>query len=636
MVNPALVAAAASLSPRRILVTGGTGFVGSHLARALAAGGHDVVACGRNPYRVPFPPEGPRFARVELTDPTRLREMIADSDLVYHCAALAAPWGAQSDFERANMDGTRHVVDACLESQIPRLVHVSSTALQFDFQDQLNVREEEPLANPFACHYAWSKAEAEAIVRNGHQQGLNAVIVRARALFGEGDNSLLPRFLRAADQGRLRVIGSRDTRIDLTHIDNLVLALIQAAERGQPGRTYTVTNDDPVKLWPFLEEILRQTGRTVALKSIPRSWALRAAGLLEFWHRIRQLPGEPALTKYTVGLLSTTKTFDISAAKRDLGYCPIVSMDQGARQVVLASQRKDDSHASTSVRLKLMTTGYTTAHASLAESQTQLSGTIRFHATIGLIDHPVHGLTLFDTGYSPRFFEATQPWSYRLYRYTTPVFTDPRLSAAEMLRREGIDPLDVRRIILSHFHADHTCGLIDFPHADIIALQRCWDDVRRRRGLSALRRAYLPSLIPKSVERRLCLIEHFHDPGFGPFARSHDLFADGSVRLLELSGHAIGQMGVLLQRGPDDRAFLVADSAWTTRTIRENLPLTWPFRLLAASPKEARETVQTLHEFSRQYPDIELIPSHCPEVAKRYQLDAMLESVVGLNGRQPQ
>lgn len=635
MVNPDLIAAARAFPRRRILVTGGSGFVGSHVARALAAGGHDVVACGRNPYRVPLGPDGPHFERADLADPVRLTELCRGCDLVYHTAALATPWGRREEFLRVNIQGTRNVIAACQQAGVSRLVHVSSTAIQFDYQDQVGVREEAPHANPFACHYAWSKAEAESVVLQATQQGFDAVIIRARALFGEGDNSLLPRLLQAADRGRLRVIGSRDTKIDLTHIDNLVLTLIQAGVRARAGQIYTVTNDDPVSLWPFIEDLLRKTGRPSNLRGISRVWALRAAGWIETWHQWRGWRGEPALTRYTAGLLSTTKTFDISKAKADLDYRPIVSMAEGTRQVIEAGTRRDESPSQVSVKVHLLTTGYTTASAHHAESGASRKSILRFHALIALIEHPVHGMTLFDTGYSPRFFEATQRWPFRVYRWATPVVTDHRLSAVEQLRARGFEPRDVQRIVLSHFHADHTCGLKDFPHADLIATQSSWDAVAGQTGFAALRRAFLPELMPTDIQQRLYLIDQFHHAGFGPFDRSHDLFGDGSVRMFDLSGHARGQIGLLIQRGPQDRVFLTADAAWTTRTIRENLPPTLPFRLLADSKRDVHATLGRLHELSVRFPDIELIPSHCPEVARRYGFDEAIEQIARNEGGDP-
>jgi glyoxylase-like metal-dependent hydrolase (beta-lactamase superfamily II) len=263
------------------------------------------------------------------------------------------------------------------------------------------------------------------------------------------------------------------------------------------------------------------------------------------------------------------------------------------------------------------------------ESDAPRSARRRYHALFAVIDHPQHGVSLFDTGYAPRFFDATRHWPYRAYRAVTPVVTHEKLAAVEVLKSHGVEPGDVRRIILSHFHADHVGGLKDFPHADVIAGSRCWDAVRRRTGIAALRRAFLPALLPPGLADRLCLLDRFHDPGFGPFDRGHDLFADGSVRLVELPGHAAGQLGMLVQRGPDDRVLLAADAVWTSRTVRENLPPTWPVRFLADSLHDSLATQQRLHELHRQFPDIEIIPTHCPEVAARYGFDAIVDDIAG-------
>jgi nucleoside-diphosphate-sugar epimerase len=117
-------------------------------------------------------------------------------------------------------------------------------------------------------------------------------------------------------------IGDGKTQLDLTYIDNLVLALILAADSGNAGQTYTITNDEPVRIWRFLEDVLGQLGRSRTLPKISRTVALQAAGLCERWHRWKGKCGEPAATKYTVGLLSTIKTFDIFAGHGQVDFSP--------------------------------------------------------------------------------------------------------------------------------------------------------------------------------------------------------------------------------------------------------------------------------------------------------------------------
>lgn len=638
MVNPELIDAARKLPRLRILVTGGSGFVGSHTARAFAAGGHEVTASARNPFAVSFHADNVQFLRGDLCDPQVAMEACRDRDLVIHAAALASPWASRESLQQANVRATEHVVRACQTQNVKRFVHVSSTAIHFDYRDAFLLTEDAPLAHPFACEYARTKAEAEVVVRQAAEAGLNAIILRARAVFGPGDNTLLPRLLQAADTGRLRRIGTDETKTDLTYIDNFVLALIRAAATSSTG-TFTITNDEPVKLWPFLGRFLKAAGRPPVQRSVPRKLALAMIGFNETLHRVGMKSGEPELTRYSAGLLCTSKTFDISAARRELGYSPIVPVQEALDRTVRALTRKDDSHATATVSVRFFTTGYTTARAHHAEFGADRRQVVRFHALIALIEHPVHGRTLFDTGYSPRFFEATSNWPCSLYRRATPVVTSPALAADISLASAGIDPASIRRIVLSHLHADHTCGLLDFPHADIVVTERCWQQAAGLTGWQAVRQAVLPDLLPKGAhpsrplpsetpEHQLCLIRQFHGPGLGPFESSHDLFGDGSVRLLDLSGHAAGQCGVLLQTGASDRMLLVADSAWTSKTLREGLPLTLPFRLLAHSVREAKQTCVRLHELHQQYPDIDIIPTHCPEIAERFDFDSVVDRAV--------
>jgi nucleoside-diphosphate-sugar epimerase/glyoxylase-like metal-dependent hydrolase (beta-lactamase superfamily II) len=618
--------------PLRILVTGGTGFVGSSLATLLMAAGHKVTVCGRNRYRYPAFSLSDSFVEADLTDRQTILNLCRDQDIVYHAGARSSPWGTRSEFAAANVQGTQNIVDGCLQSAVPRLVHVSSTAIFFDFQDKLKITDASPLPEHFCCDYAGSKAQAERIVQAAVARGLNAVTIRARAVFGPGDNSLLPRLIAAARESRLRQIGDGQNVIDMTYIDNLIAALILAARRGTAGSVCTITNDEPVVLWQLLHDVLNQLGVRTPLKKVSKSVAMAAASCMEWQHRFFQRPGEPVMTRYAVGLFSRTQTFDQSAARSTLNYSPLVSMTDAVRETLESIMRKEETATATTVKLRMFSTGYTSHRAWLAEKGASRTEFIRFHAMIGIIDHPAAGLTLFDTGYAPRFFEATKRWPYKLYRWTTPVETSAELSAVNVLQRHGIEPASVKRIILSHFHADHVCGLKDFPNAEVLASASAWQAIQGKRGLAAVKRAILPDLFPHDLEKRLKLIEHFHGPGFGPFTSSHDVFGDGSVRMLDLSGHAAGQIGLLLQR-EEGRSLLAADAVWTSRTFREDLPLTPGFRWLAASAVEANVSKKKLHEVFVQFPNVEIIPTHCPEIAARYgfdvEVDRLLNSASG-------
>jgi glyoxylase-like metal-dependent hydrolase (beta-lactamase superfamily II) len=238
------------------------------------------------------------------------------------------------------------------------------------------------------------------------------------------------------------------------------------------------------------------------------------------------------------------------------------------------------------------------------------------HALITLIKHADYGWILWDTGYAPRMFDATRAMPYRLYRYATPLRIRPDLAAIHQLERFGIGPGDIRRVIISHFHADHIAGLRDFPHAELVASRTAYEGIAGRRGVGALRQAFIPALLPDDIAARLTLLPVFTGeplPGVGP---TYDLFGDGTIRLVALPGHARGQIGALLEteQGP---VLLAADGCWHSRAYRERRlpnPIT---KLLVDDWQAVRKTIDGLHAFARARPDVLIIPTHCPEVYER-------------------
>ncbi len=617
MVNQDIVTRVKSVlgsGTRRILVTGATGFVGHRLAATLTRAGHDVVATGRNRY---LAPQETKFEPADIRDPEAIARLCRNCDIVIHSASNTSPWGAYRILAATNVKGTQNVIAGCLQHSVHRLVHVSSTSVQFDFRDAFDIVEDDGPPRKFACNYAKTKHVAEQVVRDACANGLNAFIIRARAVFGPGDQSLLPRLLEVYDQGRLKQIGDGKNVTDLTYVDNLVYAIVLAMEKGNAGATCTVTGGQSVPLWQLVRRILKSTNRNKPLGVVPYRVALGIASCSETAHQLLRLKKAPSLTRYAVGLLAKSQTFDTGAARQELDYEPIVSMDEGISRTIKSLTAKVESHSNVQVKIRLFTTGYTPISLHVAEYGGARK-IVPFHAMFALIDHPEFGLTLFDTGYAPRFHDETSRWPYRAYSKITPVVTADQHSCVNVLRRASIDPNDVQRIVLSHFHADHVCGLKDFPNADVISTASAWRSVSGARGLSALRKAFLPGLMPSDLQDRLYLLPTFSDPGIGPFQHCHDLFSDGSVRLISLPGHAKGQIGALLQSGTATRTFLVADSVWTRRTVTDNLPLTFAFRMLADNAKDAKTTLGNLYKFHQQFPDVDLAPTHCQAVADEY------------------
>lgn len=237
--------------------------------------------------------------------------------------------------------------------------------------------------------------------------------------------------------------------------------------------------------------------------------------------------------------------------------------------------------------------------------------TIECHALVTLIQHPEHGWGLWDTGYAPRMLEETTDWPFSVYRRTTPLRLRPELAVAAQLPRWGLAPADIRWIILSHLHADHVAGLLDFPDARIILTRAAYEDERGRHGWRAVARGYIPNLLPANLAQRATLIDQFTDPPLPDLGPTYDVFNDGSLRLVSLPGHARGQVGMLAQTS-QRRILFAADGAWMTRAIHE-LRLPHPLTYVFIDDRRAlRQTLQGLHAFAQQHPEITLVPTHCP------------------------
>ncbi|HXR65804.1 MAG TPA: NAD-dependent epimerase/dehydratase family protein [Ktedonobacteraceae bacterium] len=312
-----------------ILVTGGTGFLGRHLAAALLERSAKVFLLGRN-----FAPVEDLLAKgavpveADLRDGAAVREACKGMEVVYHAGALSAPWGKRADFFATNVGGTEALLAGCQKYAVRRLVSVSSPSVVFDGGDQFQASEQVAYPRRFTSVYALTKKLGEDRVRAASATGLETVILRPKAIFGPGDQTLLPRLISAARQQRLPQIGDGRNLVDLTYVGNVVHALFLAAESSNAvGKTYTITNGEHAPLWEVIRDVLQRLGLRNQLRAIPLALALSAASLMEARSALTGI--EPLLTRYSVLILARTQTYDISAAQRELGYTPQISLADG-------------------------------------------------------------------------------------------------------------------------------------------------------------------------------------------------------------------------------------------------------------------------------------------------------------------
>jgi len=317
----------------KALVTGGGGFLGQAVVRLLVARGDEVRSFSRGSH-----PElallGVEERRGDLADAAAVARAAAGCDIVFHVAAKAGIWGPFAEFYAANVSGTANVVAACRAHGIRSLVYTSSPSVVFAGCDMEGVDESVPYPDRFEAHYPRTKALAEQLVLKASDAELGTVALRPHLIWGPGDNHLVPRIIARGRAGELRRIGSKPCLVDSVYIDNAAEAHLLAADRLEPGaqiagKAYFITNGEPLPLWELVNRILAAAAVPPVSRSIPSAVAHAAGCLLEKVYAALALSGEPRMTSFLASELSTAHWFDISAARRDLGYQPRVSIDEG-------------------------------------------------------------------------------------------------------------------------------------------------------------------------------------------------------------------------------------------------------------------------------------------------------------------
>jgi glyoxylase-like metal-dependent hydrolase (beta-lactamase superfamily II) len=257
-------------------------------------------------------------------------------------------------------------------------------------------------------------------------------------------------------------------------------------------------------------------------------------------------------------------------------------------------------------------------HCSHPECVTQRGGrwaAVRFPALAGLLIHPQRGPMLFDTGYGNAFLTATTPFPERVYRWVTPFSLPADETLLAQLAQYGYAPGDIRHLFVSHLHADHIAGLLDFPQARFFALRAEVDAMRDRSRIGGLRRGFLRALMPMDFHDRLNFAEDLPRVelagSMSPFTEGFDLLGDGSVLGIALPGHSAGQMGLLFRATDGRDVFLVADACWSLDAVRNDRPPTWIASRLFADNRAYLDTFNGLRQLLAARNDLLVVPSHC-------------------------
>ena len=320
-------------------MTGGGGFVGRALVDALIKRGDSVTVV--EPFAQPWR-EDVRFAAVDIRDTERLTELCQGVTTVFHNASLVhTKHNRIDDVWSVNLGGSRSVLRACFTAGVKKLVYVSTASAVYEGHDIVNGDETLPYSRRSQAPYADSKiaAEREILLANGHD-GLSTCAIRPHVIFGPGDRRFIPAVVTRAKAGKLRLsVGLRNKKLsDFTYVDNLVRALLLADENLAPesaaaGQAYFVTNGEPMPFFDFVRDVLRELGLPRIVGAVPYPLAYLAAAIKEGLDTLRggTLHAEDGMSRFAVRYMVKHHYFDIAKARRDLGYEPVVSLQEGIR-----------------------------------------------------------------------------------------------------------------------------------------------------------------------------------------------------------------------------------------------------------------------------------------------------------------
>lgn len=338
-----------ALKVSHAFVTGAGGFLGKAICVRLLAAGIKVTGFARGHY-----PEleslGVIMHQGDLVNKEALQQAMQGCDMVFHVASKAGVWGDRDSYFCPNVKGAANVLAVCKALKINKLVYTSTPSVTFAGQDESGIDESTPYATSFLNYYAHSKAIAEKMILDANQvsdavtettdiaqmpYALKTVALRPHLIWGAGDPHLVPRVLARGRLGKLKLVGHEDKLVDTIYIDNAAYAHVLAAlELCEPqpkcqGKAYFLSNDEPITMAKMLNLILACDGLPPVTKRVSKSVAYVVGAVLESVYLLLKKQDEPMMTRFVARQLSCSHYFDISAAKRDLGYGALVSINEG-------------------------------------------------------------------------------------------------------------------------------------------------------------------------------------------------------------------------------------------------------------------------------------------------------------------
>jgi dihydroflavonol-4-reductase len=320
----------------KCFVTGGTGFIGSHIVRLLTEAEHEVVVLVRGSSDLSLIEDLPMTAvRGDVTKPSTLRDAIpSDTELIFHNAAIMADWGGEDMYFPVNVQGTENMLEVCRIKGIPNFVHTSSTAVYGFPNEQVPIDEQAPW-NPMNA-YQKSKAESEKLLlERAEEFGFKATAVRAPVVFGHGDMFTGPQIIERMKDGNMVVFGGGDNVQTYVHAEDFARCLLLAGNQIEKsaGEAYNV-GSFTCEFRELLEAFADELEVEPDFQNIPYSLGVGIGGLAARLYKAFNRENAPLITSFRVKMFGSEYEIDWSKAHEQLGYEPRWDLESTAKDVV--------------------------------------------------------------------------------------------------------------------------------------------------------------------------------------------------------------------------------------------------------------------------------------------------------------
>jgi 2-alkyl-3-oxoalkanoate reductase len=320
----------------KYLITGVTGFVGSHLAEACQQRGIPTVTIARSTSDLRWPKQfGCEIVQGDIIEPATIRKAMEGVNVVIHSAAKVGDWGPVEDYRQVNVQATALLLEEAKARKVDRFVHMSSLGV-YEARDHFNSDESVALPAKHIDGYTQTKLEAEKVAHGFFTAyGVPVVILRPGFVYGTRDRTVLPKLLENLRNGKVRYLGSGEQQMNTVHVQNIVDATFLAIENPRAvGQIYNLTDDEKVTKKQFMETVADTAGLPRPTRHVPLGVAKVLARVMERIARLRKAKKAPLVTQARIKFLGLNLGYSVEKIKRELGYQPRMKFAEGMPEAV--------------------------------------------------------------------------------------------------------------------------------------------------------------------------------------------------------------------------------------------------------------------------------------------------------------